>query len=246
MFAAPASFPGLADRGLRRGAKSLPMPRMSESDKASTPPASPFEAYPESYPDDGPRAHQSWPLVFGGISLAIGVFGLCLQGLMGVSVFANDWMMSNMGIETTPPPPIMRWSAGLQAAILVPLGFVLIAGAAMLLVRRPLGAKLVLAWAAARLVMVLVGLGVGVATIKPQAAWSVTLIAEMRDGLRKQGRKEEQLPPLIDQEKAESDGIRNIAIFSLAFAVWPAAMILLLTRAKAKADIESWKAAGRT
>lgn len=218
---------------------------MSESHDAGqpqVPPTSPFEAYP----DDGARANQSWPLVFGGISLAIGVFGMCLQGLMGASVFANGWMMSNMGMQTTPPPAVIVWSAGAQALILVPLGVLLVAGATMLLLRRPLGARLVLAWAVARLVMVVVGLAVGVLTIKPQAEWAVTLVAEMRDGFRKQGMKEEQLPPLIDQAKAESDGVRNIAIASIAFSVWPAAMILLLTRPKAKADIEAWRTEGRT
>jgi len=187
--------------------------------------------------------YQSWPLIFGGISLAIGVFGMCMQGLMGVSMFANEWMMGRMGMRTTPPPEIMKWSAGIQAAIMVPLGILLVAGAAMLLMRRPLGAKLVLWWAVARLVMVFAGLVLGIATIKPQAEWSVTLVAEMRDSLRGQGMKEDQLPPLIDQAEAESDGVRNIAIFSIAFAVWPAAMILLLTREKARRDIASWTGA---
>ena len=209
---------------------------MHDPGSKGSPPTSPFEAYP-----DGPvPEYQSWPMIFGGISLAIGVFGLCMQGMMGVSVFANEWMMGNMGMRTSPPPEVMKWSAGIQAAIMVPLGIVLIAGASMMLVRRPLGAKLVLWWAVARLIMVVVGLVLGVYTIKPQAEWSVTLVAEMRDSLRANGMKEEQLPPLIDQAKAESDGVRNIAIFSLAFAVWPAAMILLLTREKAKRDIASW------
>jgi len=225
-------------RALRICPKSRSMPRMTESSPTSAPPTSPFEAYP-----DGPvPEYQSWPLIFGGISLAIGVFGLCMQGMMGVSVFANEWMMGKMGMQTSPPPEILKWSAGAQALVMVPLGIMLIAGATMLLLRKPLGARLVLWWAVARLFMVVVGLGVGVLTIKPQAEWSVTLVAEMRDSLRKQGMKEEQLPPLIDQAKAESDGIRNIAIFSLAFAVWPAAMILLLTREKAKRDIASWAA----
>lgn len=211
---------------------------MSQSEQPAFPPTSPFEAYPE----DG-SGRQSWRLIFGGISLAIGVFGLCTQGLMGVAVFANEWMMSRMGMETTPPPDILKWSAAAQAAVLVPLGIVLIAGSAMLLLRRPLGARLVLGWAVARLVMVVVGLVVAVVTIKPQAQWAVGIVADMRDSFRAKGVKEEQLPPLIDQAKAESDGIRNIAIASIAFSIWPAAMILVLTRPEVRADIESWQPA---
>jgi hypothetical protein len=183
----------------------------------------------------------SWHLVFGGISLAIAVLGMCMQGLAAVGTLANPWMMSMAGMETTPPPDALKYAGGAQAGVLLLLGGVLAAGSAMLLLRRPLGAKLVLVWAVSRLLMVVVGVVVAVALIKPQTEWAVVLSSEIRDHMRKQNVPEEKLPPLVDAEQAQRDAIRNLAIFSLAFAVWPFTMAIVLTRARVRADVESWK-----
>jgi hypothetical protein len=192
------------------------------------------------YVDDRAERISRWRIVFGSISLVVAVFGFCTQGALLSSLFANAWMMKRMGIDAPPPPDILVWTGGVQAIILVLLGILLTAGSAMLLARKPLGAKFVLAWAVSRLVMVFVGAAVAVVTIKPQAEWAVELTASMRESFRAQGFKEEQLPPLIDQAKAESDGIRNIAIFSVAFATWPFVMAIVLTRPKVKEDIARW------
>jgi hypothetical protein len=205
----------------------------------ATPPTDPFTPYP----DAGDTRYQSWPFIFGALSLVVAVFGMCMQAFAIAGIFANSAMMGLAGIEASPPPDIVVWTGGVQSIILCLLGILLGVGATMLLLRKPLGAKLVLAWAVARLVMVVVGIGLAVLTIKPQSEWAVTLTSEIRESMRSKGVKEDQLPPLVDEKKAQADAMRNIAIFSIAFSVWPFVMAWVLTRPRSKADVASWAAA---
>lgn len=204
----------------------------------SSPPTSPYEAYPDE------RSAQTvrWPYVFGGICLAYGVLGMCVQSMFLVGVFANEWTMSMAGFKISPPPDAVRWAGGVQAIVLVLMGIMLIAGATMLLLRKPMGVTLVKAWAVSRLVMVVIGVVLAVATLKPQSEWAVTMTGEMREQRRARGVAEAQLPPIIDQEKAEKDGLRNLAIVSLGFAVWPFVMAIAMTRPRVKGDVAAWRA----
>lgn len=211
---------------------------MDESANAPTPPTSPFEAYP----DDRAARTARWPYIYGGICLVYGVLGMCVQSMFLVGVFANEWTMGMAGFTVTPPPPAVKWAGGVQAVLLVLFGILLIAGAAMLLLRKPMGVALVKVWAVSRLVMVVVGVVLAIVTLKPQAEWAVTMTGEIREQLRGRGLPENQLPPLIDQAKAESDGVRNLALVSLGFAVWPFVMAIVLTRPQVKSDVASWGA----
>ena len=213
---------------------------MDESPNTPSPPTSPFEAYP----DDRAARTGRWPFIFGGLCLVYGVLGMCVQSMFLVGVFANEWTMGLAGFTVTPPPEAIKWAGGLQAVVLVLSGILLIVGAAMMLLRKPLGVTLVKAWAVSRLVMVVVGVVLAIVTLKPQAEWAVTMTGEMREQLRARGVQESQLPPLVDQAKAESDGVRNLAIMSLGFAVWPFVMALVLSRAQVKNDVAMWKSGG--
>lgn len=208
----------------------------------ATPAADPFAPYSEaSRAEDLAERRGRWRVVFPVISVAIGVFGMCFQALFAVQVVFWDTIMASAGMVLTPPPDIIKWTTTAQVAITVPLGIVLVAGSAMLLLRKPLGAKLVMFWAVARLVLVVAGLVAAVVTIKPQVEWGVTLASEMRDELRKKGVKEEDLPPLPNEEKAQSDGLRNMVIVSVATATWPFVMAIVLTRRHVRAEVASWR-----
>jgi hypothetical protein len=208
----------------------------------ATPPTDPFTPYP----DAGDTRYQSWPFIFGALSLVVAVFGMCMQALLAVFIFFFSLVIPYLaGIEASPPPDIVVWVGVVQSIIPCLLGILLGVGATMLLLRKPLGAKLVLAWAVARLVMVVVGIGLAVLTIKPQSEWAVTLASEIRESMRSKGLKEDQLPPLVDEKKAQADGMRKIAILSVAFSVWPFVMAWVLTRPRSKADVASWAAASQ-
>ncbi|MFM7260932.1 MAG: hypothetical protein ACKO3W_10055, partial [bacterium] len=202
----------------------------------------PYAPYPAADASSELALRQSrWRVIFPAISIVIGMLGMCVQAAFAVQVTFWDAIMSLSGITLTPPPDIIRWTTTAQVALIVPLGILLVAGSAMLFLRKPLGARLVMVWAVGRLLLVIAGFVAAAVTIKPQAEWGLTLAAEMRDEMRKQGLKEEQLPKLPDAEQAQADGIRNIAIVSVATATWPFVMAIVLTRRHVRAEIASWK-----
>ena len=216
------------------------MPRMSDSALPPIPPTSPFEAYP----DDRAARQARWPFVFGGVSLALGVFGFCMQGLGAAFAGFTDSLMKMGGMEVSPPPDVVRVVGITQAVILCALGIVLIAGSALLMNRNPLGATLVRVWVVLRLLMVVAGLVAGIVTIKPNVEWQITMTAEMRESLRKQpGFNEKNLPPIPERADAEQKALWSLLGASVAFSVWPFVMAIVMTRPNVRADIDAWRAA---
>ena len=213
---------------------------MNDQSLPPVPPTSPFEAYP----DDRAARQARWPFVFGGVSLALGVFGFCMQGLGAAFAGFTDSLMKMGGMEVSPPPDVVRVVGITQAVILCALGIVLIAGSALLMNRNPLGATLVRVWVVLRLLMVVAGLVAGIVTIKPNVEWQITMTAEIRESLRKQpGFNEQSLPPIPEREKAEKQALWSLLGASVAFSVWPFVMALVMTRPNVRADIDAWKAA---
>lgn len=213
---------------------------MSDSALPPIPPTSPYEAYP----DDRAARQARWPFVFGAVSLAVGVFGFCMQGAGAAFTGFSQSFMKMGGMDVSPPPDVVRILGLTQAIILCALGIVLIAGAAMLMNRNPLGALLVRVWVVLRLLMVVAGLIAGVLTIKPNVEWQITMTAEIRESLRKNPNiKEKDLPPIPEREDAEKKALWSIIGASLAFSAWPFAMAIVLSRPNVRADIDAWKAA---
>lgn len=198
----------------------------------------------EPYIDDRAQRRSTWPTIFGAISLVLGVCGFCMQGLFTVSGLFSDRLMKMGGMEVSPPPKIFQLVAGVQGVILVILGVILIFGSAQLMMRRPLGATLVKFWVFARLVMVLAGLVAGVYLMKAQTDWQIAMTGEIRDSMRERGMKEADLPPVPDRESIERQSLWALVGFSVAYAVWPFVMAIVLTNRSVRDDIASWKAGG--
>lgn len=199
----------------------------------------------QPYPDDLAERRSRWPVVFGAISLVVGVFGTCMQGGLAISIFGGDLMTRMSGLALPAPPQTVRTVGAITAAATVLLGIVLVVGAGLLLARRSIGARLVLAWAVLRLVVVVVSIATGILFLRPQVDWSMELVSSIRDQLREKGVKEEQLPPLEDRAAVETKSVRSIAIAALAFSLWPFTMAIVLTRPHVRNDLEAWRAAGR-
>lgn len=212
------------------------------TDPASRPAIDPYAPYPTTNSNEPPMR---WNIVFGVVSLAVGVLGMCMQAMV-VGSLAIKQILGLFGMEVSSPPALMVWAGGFQAVINTALGVLLIVGSWKLIMRKPAGVRLVRTWVVARLVTVCIGFAATLITIKPQVEWSVTLQGEIREALRKNPQiKEKDLPPLIDQEAAQKQALWSIGIFTAAFAVWPLVMGYVLSRSRVKTDVEAWEAAIR-
>ncbi|MFZ9880261.1 MAG: hypothetical protein ACO3QC_02530 [Phycisphaerales bacterium] len=206
--------------------------------------AAPMQDPYAPYPDDRAERRRTWPLVFGMVSLVVGIFGTIMQGFGLVLMLKPGLLMSLAGLDGISPAPREIMIAGsVQAGLLVVLGVILTAGAVMLVLRKPLGATLIRIWAVARLVMVLAGLVLGVQLLQPQVSWQVDMNGEIREALRKRGAAESDMPPIATREEVERQAVRGLVMASFAFASWPFAMAFVLSRKFVKDDIEAWRAA---
>jgi hypothetical protein len=197
--------------------------------------------------DDRIARRARWRIVFGTLSLVVGVLGFCVQGSGSVMVAFGDVFWKMGGLEVPPPPPVVTWGTMLQFAVLAVLGVMLIVGSAMILRKNPKGRSVLLAWVVGRLVMVVVSIAFAVVTIKPQVDWQIEIVSAIREGRRQQPNvTPENLSPIPDRAAAEAQAIRTVAIFSLFFATWPFVMAIVLTRPHVKEEVESWRSGGAT
>jgi hypothetical protein len=184
-----------------------------------------------------------WAVVFGILSLAIGVFGMCFQTVGAVGSVAMHKLLGFAGMEISPAPSIIAWTGGIQAVINALLGIVLIVGAWNLLMRKPIGVKLVRTWVIARLVMVVIGFAAAMLTMKANIEWQVVMTGEIRESVRKMGTvKEADLPPLINEAEAQQKTVWAIGGATIAFAIWPLVMGYVLSRPRVKRDLDAWEA----
>ena len=204
------------------------------------------DPYAPYRPEDDLAARRSrWPIVFGSVSLMVGVFGMCMQAAVAAGTFASGAFSTMIDLEVPPPPATLQLTIAVMSTALVLLGILLIVGAAMLLLRRPLGARLVMIWVVLRLILVVAGLGTGIAFLKPQVDWSLEIASSIREQLRARGVAEDRLPPLVDREASERQAVRSIAMTAVAFSLWPFAMAIVLTRRHVRDDVASWRAPAR-
>ncbi len=185
-------------------------------------------------------AHSRWPIVIGALCLAYGAIGMCVQG--ATLLFANfgGQIMKAQGVDLEMPRE-MALAATVQGAILVPIGFILAIGGVFLLMRRKLGAKLVLIWAAARVLLAVIGLVWGMMTVDASVNYSRGILESMARSSNPDMAKAMQGElAKFDPATARSDGIRNLVLATLGFAIFPCVVGFLLTSKKRNAEIASW------
>lgn len=202
----------------------------------------PTETWFEPGDSDRQERRARWRIVFCSLSLVVAVMGVLMQGIGAGMVLFGHRIWAATGFTLPEPPPIVAWTAIGQFVVLALLGVLLLVGSAMLLRRNPTGRKLVLGWVVARLVMAFVGIGIGVATIKPQVDWQIEIVAAVRESMRSQpGAREDQLPPIPERGQAEGAAMRSLGVATLFFVTWPFVMGIVLTRPFVKDEVEGWR-----
>ncbi|MEY3141651.1 MAG: hypothetical protein RLY21_144 [Planctomycetota bacterium] len=202
----------------------------------------PTQSWIEPGDEDLQARRARWRMVFCSLSLFVAVMGVLMQGMGAAMVLFGHRIWATSGIALPEPPSILAWAAIVQFVVLSLLGVLLLTGATMLIRRNPTGRTLVLGWAVARLVMAMIGIGIGLMTIKPQVEWQTEIIVAVRESMRAQpGVNEGSLPPLPERGQAEATALRSLGVATLFFVSWPFVMAIVLTRPFVKEEIEEWR-----
>jgi hypothetical protein len=206
-----------------------------------------FSAVPPTGPTPGAsfQSEESlkWPGLIGGLSIAFGIItllGSCCGGVgMAVLPFALGAAGMKMGAI---PGPIVGWLVFDVVASLA-LGYMLFAGGIGTLRRRAGGPRMLLRYAAARLVLVVPMLVIGLLLVPTSAAWSAQFMEAQYAA------QEEAGQPITEEEQAALEAARtptalsyvSTAIGPILGCIYPAILLVWLRRPDVRATWERWE-----
>jgi len=209
-----------------------------------TSPAGPYEAYS----DDREAVESSWPIVIGVLCAIYGAIGMLVYGFATVVVLFAPLIEKVTGRPSATPEE-MKAITSTQSIVLFVLGAVLLYGAVGLLRRRPRGYRVVLGWAAARLIFALVQVAVSFATIDMTARVQVAQYRKQMDALNDQERAAAlsfmksvgMNEPTVESVRASAP--KYIALTTGGFAVWPVLVGIMLTGRRCRSHVAAWRRA---
>jgi hypothetical protein len=176
-----------------------------------------------------------WPKVIGIISLIYAIGGLLCQGLGALNSVMGEWLASLGGIDIT-MPPAMKIIGAASAVVTSIVGLVLLFGAIGLLRRRKSGLSLHKAWAAMRLVLIVIGLGLGVVMIPAQVDMQRSITEAQNRRLREANRPE----ITFDENAIVQRSKIMLGAMTGATAIYPLFVGFYLSRKKIAAEVEDW------
>ena len=216
---------------------SLCMMRNMSNSPADASPSQPYVIVREMGDEPAPS---SWPTIIGVLGIAYAAVGCCMQTAGVAYANFNAQIMKLQGVDVQLPRE-MTLAMNVQGGILIPLGVLLAIGSIFILRRRTIGPKLVLLWAAARLIMAVVGFAWGIMTIDVQVKFTHDTMNALANSSNPAIAKamEPQLAS-YDPVTLRREGVRNLALTTAAFTIVPCVMGFMLTSKKRKAEITAW------
>lgn len=179
-----------------------------------------------------------WPTVIGVISLIYAIGGLLCGLGYGVSVFFMEALTQMVGMDV-PAPAIIKVTGLIMSLCMLGLGILMLSGAVSTLRRRRSGPGLLRTWAMLRIVLLLIGVAVTVLTAPAQIQLQRTIQDQQNQAFRESGRTE--LIVEKTDEEIWNGLLMQTAIATAVFAVYPFFLGLYLSRAKLKAEVETWR-----
>jgi hypothetical protein len=188
----------------------------------------------EARPSPGLR----WHIVVGAIAIVYGALGTIAWLAMSVMTLAWRPMMSAAGMPDAPPPPAMMVTLATSAGLCC-LGLLLVVAGVLLVLRKPLGYRLFGVWAFARLVVLVIELGVGFVLMNQQVDWTLAFARVQRDAMAAGGMDLSRIPEptRADVEQQARWSVVGKAVVSAAFPIFGA---LLATSRRKREDVEAW------
>lgn len=187
-----------------------------------------------------PAEPTRWPLIVGVIGLVYGGLGCCADTFFLAATAFSPWFASLMGIKNPPEMPNQAIFLVSTLATLA-LCILLVVGSVQLLRRRASARSTLMAWVVARLVMLVVGLVIGFATLQGQVdygeKWDQTVKAMVEE---RQPGATAKMPP-FDRKRQELMARYSLVGMSVLFLAYPLFLGVLLTNRAKRAEIESWR-----
>ncbi|MBN1342492.1 MAG: hypothetical protein JXQ73_07420 [Phycisphaerae bacterium] len=179
-----------------------------------------------------PQSQESWPSVIGIIAIIFGVGGI-LSSVMGLaSTFTTDWMLTSFG-ATMPAEARAQMQVAKDSAVYIAVGLavalaiapVLLAGGIGLLKQRRWSPKVLVSWAGARMLLVLVN-----------TIFAYTMVESQLQQTMQQDPNLPQMPAAF---------VQGIGTFSVCGGlVWgwalPVFMLIWFSRGKIRAQTAQW------
>lgn len=207
------------------------------SSYGAVPPTGPTPGAP-SRSDEGLK----WPGLLGGLSIAFGIITLLGSCCGGVGAALMPLALGAAGLKVGPiPGSILAWMAFDVLASLA-LGYMLFVGGIGVLRRRAGGPRMLLRYAAVRLVLAVPMLVIGLLLVPASATWSAQFIEAQHAA------QEEAGQPITEEQEAELEAARTPTAFNYVTTAigpflgcaYPIILLVWLRRPDVRAAWERW------
>ena len=198
-----------------------------------TPPTQ-FEALPDAEPPA-----TKWPIRLGIFSLIYAAGGLLCQIGVITTTLLTERLLAMAGMTDVQVPAATRYPTVATALLAMLLGLVLLIGAINLLRRRRSSISQLKAWALLRMLMVLLGVVVGIATLPANMEFQ-RQIQELNNQRAREGGRPDFVKE-FDEQKQWYQSAVAMAVMSIGFSIYPMFLGFYLTRRSVREEVSHWQ-----
>ena len=167
------------------------------------------------------------------------ILGLVANVCNGASPFFQGPMLSMAGIKDVQMSSALVIFTVVGSALGLVLGIILLVGAIGLLRRKKSGYKLVLTWVVLRVVLAIIGLGLGFATVDDNVLYQKQIQEATNDMMKSRGVSTDSMPQKTDAEFASSAKM-TILIATPVVLIFPIVVGLLLSSRTRREHMKTW------
>ena len=167
------------------------------------------------------------------------ILGIIANVCNGASPFFQGPMLSMAGIKDVQMPTSLVIFSVVGSLLGLILGILLLVGAYGLLKRKQSGYKLILTWVVLRIVVAIIGLGLGFATVGDNVLYQKQIQEATNDMMESRGVSTSSMPQKTDAEIASSAKM-TILIATPVVLIFPIVVGLLLSSRTRREHMKTW------
>ena len=180
-----------------------------------------------------------WPIRLGIFSLIYAAGGLLCQISAITAMMLTEQFLAMTGMTDVEVPAATRYPTVATAMLAMLLGLVLLIGAINLLRRRRSSIGQLKAWALLRMLTLLLGVVVWIATLPANMEFQ-RQIQELNNQRAREGGRPDFVKE-FDEEKQWYQSAVAMAVMSVSFSIYPMFLGFYLTRRSVQEEISHWE-----